>query len=67
MSYIVNINIHTGNDAFGVSPDSEAAEVARILRELADYLDAHGLDDALSRRLHDTYGNKVGTVRVDPL
>lgn len=60
----MKIFIRTNNDAFQPDP---APEVVRILRELADRLEAQGLDtfqaiDVWS--LYDVNGNKCGTVRA---
>ena len=50
------IEIETGNDAFALEPQAEAA---RILRDLADKLDhMHGLPAHCP--LYDLNGNKVG-------
>lgn len=56
MSKDVNITIDTGNAAF--DDGNREAEVARILREAADKIEA-GYEDF---GLYDFNGNKVGNV-----
>lgn len=51
------IAIDCSNDAFGFDP---AAEVARILRELANRIEKTGSMDGLI--LRDSNGNSVGAV-----
>jgi len=51
---VYTVEIETTNDAFAADP---AAEIARVLRDLADKLETHGVD---SFRLHDSNGNRVG-------
>lgn len=55
----MTINIKTTNDAFGNGYRSMFAETARILRELADKLDA----GESPKILYDINGNKCGSVR----
>lgn len=55
----MNIRIETENDAFAELP---GAEVARILREYADKLDANPYVIPAPVTLRDRFGNTVGTV-----
>lgn len=50
------IEIDTGNDAFSGSAETERGEIARILRDAADLMEA-GL---FTRSLYDMNGNRVG-------
>lgn len=52
-----NLSIETENAAFEESP---AAEIARILRDVAARLDRYGLPDAEGRPVNDANGNRVG-------
>lgn len=52
-----NLFIETENAAFEESP---AAEIARILRDVAARLDRYGLPDAEGRPVNDANGNRVG-------
>lgn len=63
MSNHITITITTGNAAFEVS---EAEEVARILRGLADRIERNNYLPDDGNRLLDSNGNKVGTVKVEP-
>jgi hypothetical protein len=66
MSLVININIHTGNAAFGETVDDEANEVVRILRDLANKIESNGhLLGSNARHLNDFNGNQVGFVAVD--
>ena len=51
------LTIHTGSDVFKPAP---APELARILREVADQIEA-GLEHGKSVPLHDINGNHVGS------
>jgi hypothetical protein len=51
------LRIRTTGPAFMASP---TAEIARILRRLADDLDQHRFAGAWPRPLHDSDGNRVG-------
>jgi hypothetical protein len=51
------LRIRTDGAAFTASP---TAEIARILRRLADDLDQHRFAGAWPRPLHDSDGNRVG-------
>jgi len=58
------VAIETGNDAFYPNP---SAEVSRILRELADRIDAGEGDDFLESSvivLKDYNGQRVGQAKV---
>ena len=55
------IEIQCDNDAFGVTDWDAKPELARILREYADNLDADGPIDKL---LADADGNEVGEARL---
>lgn len=54
----ITIRIETGNDAFS---DSPTAEIARILRKLADDFERDGLPPGV---LRDINGNSVGTLEI---
>ncbi len=58
------LKIKTQNDAFGETADSAAAEVAAILRKVADQLD---YESPLVRGVYDANGNKVGAYALEPL
>lgn len=63
MSKTIRITIETGNAAFGDTVSERDAEVARILREVADKLESpYGADDFT---LRDHNGNRVGTFTTD--
>ncbi|TQF85249.1 hypothetical protein FK498_00745 [Elioraea sp. Yellowstone] len=51
------LRIRTDGAAFMASP---TAEIARILRRLADEMDRLGFAGAWPRPLHDSDGNRVG-------
>jgi hypothetical protein len=58
----IEINLYTNNAAF---EDNQGAEVARILRKLADSFDGwQEVDNDLAHPLHDYNGNKVGHLRT---
>lgn len=59
---MLTVTIHTGGDAFN---GGAGAELARILRKLADDLEGAGADwgdtlDGAQLRLYDVNGNHVG-------
>jgi hypothetical protein len=65
----LKITLQTGNAAFTSESDdafesvcAEKAEVARILRHLADCLEDNGLE---GQRLFDVNGNAVGRLEVE--
>lgn len=58
---MVKIEIATDNDAFGETDDERGAEVARILRALADRFAREADPRAVPTILRDTNGNRVGT------
>lgn len=62
----VLIEINTGNDAFARHPDGPSGETARILREIADKIQARDslrrLDFPVAR---DENGNRVGEVTYE--
>ena len=60
---LVTLSINCGNAAFGESGE-EGFEVARILRALADTVEAEGDLESFSTRLLDFNGNRVGSVEV---
>ena len=62
MPNTISINLHLDNAAFGPSRLSEAFEVSRILRKLADDFEINGID--FVEALRDANGNKVGAVLV---
>lgn len=53
--------IQCDNDAF--ADGNEVAEIVRILREVAERLEAgdNGVISGMHRNVHDTNGNPVGT------
>jgi hypothetical protein len=62
----ITIEIKTENDAF---QDNECGETARILRDLARYIEvehAQDLENASPVRLFDRNGNRVGSCVVKP-
>ena len=65
MDHIINISICVDNDAFGDTYDEQAAEVARILKNLADLLEVNSdyLDPSYGYfpTLKDSNGNRVGS------
>lgn len=59
MTQTFKLHIDTGNAAFNDDAGGAAAEVARILRDVADRIENN--DDLPSYRgLHDVNGNRVG-------
>jgi hypothetical protein len=52
-----HLTIRTDSAAF---KNNSTAEIARILRRLADDLDRHHFAGAWPRPLHDSDGNRVG-------
>lgn len=56
------LHIETGNAAFSTEESGEHGEVARILRRLADALEAQGGTDG---PLRDAYGNRVGAWKLE--
>ena len=56
----ITITIDTDNAAF---EDNEGAETARILRQLADQIEAR--PGCYGYNLHDFNGNKVGTCTAE--
>jgi len=71
MDHVINITLCVDNDAFGISYDDQAAEVARILRHAADRIEAKPsyLDpyDGFDLCLNDINGNRVGIVTPNVL
>lgn len=64
MTSTLTLTIRTGNAAFG---DAPAHEVARMLRDLADRLEAGGdLVDDSGAYLRDVNGNRAGHFYVSP-
>ena len=51
------------DDGDAEPPGANGAECARILRELADWLDGQQITDDTSRALFDLNGNRVGLFR----
>lgn len=60
------LEIDMDNAAFGDDRSERAAEVARILAELATVMDANGLQRGDTGAVHDYNGNRVGGWRVTP-
>lgn len=58
MAKNITISIHTGNAAFGDNEEAEAAELAAVLRRMADRVEVAGLFPAPK----DSNGNIVGEV-----
>lgn len=58
---MLKVNIATNNDAF--QPDARY-EVVRILRKLAENIEAAGIPDR-SINLYDANGNRVGVLEVE--
>ena len=54
------IKIKTDNAAF----EERDAEIARIVREVARWIDSEGIDDGAEARCRDLNGNTVGSVTV---
>ena len=71
MDHAVNITICVDNDAFGVTYDDQAHELANILRKLAVKLENNSayLDPTkgITPTLNDTNGNRVGSFDVEIL
>ena len=71
MDHAINITICVDNDAFGVTYDDQAAEVARILRHAADRIEARPsyIDptSGIGLCLNDINGNRVGHVTPEIL
>ena len=65
MDHCINITLLVDNDAFGITYDDQAQEVSRILRDLADRLEADSryLDPRYGQypTLNDSNGNRVGS------
>ena len=71
MDHVISITLFVDNDAFGITYDDQAAEVARILRHAADrieskpsYIDPYSGVDLC---LNDINGNRVGVVTPNVL
>lgn len=71
MDHCINITICVDNDAFGITYDEQAAELARILRHAAkrieanpSYIDPYNGTDLC---LNDINGNRVGIVTPNVL
>lgn len=71
MDHIIDISICVDNDAFGDTYDEQAAEVARILKNLADLLEVNSdyLDPSYGYfpTLKDKNGNRVGSFKASAL
>jgi hypothetical protein len=65
MSFAFTLTIETDNAAFDEIDNGEAFEVARILRDLAERIEAGDLWDTEIGNLRDLNGNKVGGWRFD--
>lgn len=70
MTHTFTVKIECGNDAFtdeagNVTNDSAAPELARILREIADRIEA-GTDYGWFKTIHDVNGNDVGRYALKP-
>jgi len=65
MDHCINITLLVDNAAFGITYDDQAQEVSRILRDLADRLEADSryLDPRYGQYLplNDSNGNRVGS------
>lgn len=65
MDHCINITLLVDNAAFGITYDDQAQEVGRILRDLADTLEADSryLDPRYGQypTLRDSNGNRVGS------
>jgi len=65
MDHFINISICVDNAAFGDTYDEQAAEVSRILKNLADLLEVNSsyLDPSYGYfpTLKDSNGNRVGS------
>jgi hypothetical protein len=65
MDHCINITLLVDNAAFGDTYDEQAQEVGRILRNLADRLEANSryLDPTYGQypTLNDSNGNRVGS------
>ena len=59
-----NAAFHPFPDNDGPDHDGNGAELARILRELADRIEADTLDPGDTHGLHDVNGNRVGQLEV---
>lgn len=57
-----SLTIETVNAAF---EDNAAAEIARILRQLAQRLEDDGMESGQEFVLRDLNGNKVGSAEAD--
>ena len=71
MDHVINITLCVDNDAFGITYDDQAAEVARILRHAADRIEANpSYIDPYSGTglcLNDINGNRVGHITPEIL
>jgi hypothetical protein len=65
MTQMFSLEFRTRNEAFGETPGDKATEVARILRSIADRLEAEA--DGGTGKVRDLNGNAVGqwTLLVD--
>lgn len=52
------LKLETDNDAFAGSVESERNEIARILRDVADRMEA----GRFTRSIYDLNGNRIGRV-----
>jgi hypothetical protein len=71
MDHCINITLLVDNDAFGVTYDDQAQEVGRILRNLADRLEADSryLDPRYGQypTLNDSNGTRVKLIAAEPV
>ncbi len=61
----LRLEILLDNEAFGDSRGECGAEIAKILRSAADYLNDAGAGVGTGRWLRDTNGNTVGKITVE--
>lgn len=71
MDHVINITLCVDNDAFGITYDDQAAEVARILRHAADRIESNpdyiNPFSGTGLCLNDINGNRVGIVTPNVL
>jgi hypothetical protein len=59
------LNIECDNAAFGDDSAERGFEIARILRELAERIEASGAGSLSGWTLRDVNGNRVGTAETN--
>lgn len=71
MDHVISLTLCVDNDAFGITYDEQATEVARILRHAATKIESNPkyLDpfSGIGLCLNDLNGNRVGVITPNEL